>query len=262
MQFGMPTLIETTTLEACAAVCQELRLDFVELNMNLPKYQADKIDTLKFAEVAEKHGIYYSIHLDENLNPCDFNGAVAEAYTDTVLRTIEIAKELQIPVLNMHLSSGVYFTLPDKKVYLFDEYKDVYLEKLQAFRDACERNIGDSNIKICVENSDGYNKDFLLKGLALLMESPVFALTFDIGHNATIGGNDEAIILRYGNKLRHMHLHDALSKSNHLPLGTGELNLVYYLSLAEKHGCRCVLETKTIAGLRQSVAWLRERGVV
>lgn len=262
MQFGMPTLIETTTLEACAVLCQELGFAFVELNMNLPQYQADKIDVPRFAEIAEKYGIYYTIHLDENLNPCDFNNAVAEAYTDTVMRTIEIAKQLQIPVLNMHLSSGVYFTLPDRKVHLFNEYEDVYLQKLTAFRAACEQAIGDSDIKILVENSDGYNKAFLLKGLALLMESLVFALTFDIGHNATIGGNDEAIIWRYGNKLRHMHLHDALSKSNHLPLGSGELDLSKYLALAEKHGCRCVLETKTIAGLRQSVVWLRERGVV
>ena len=33
---GMPTLIETETLEECAALCRELELDFIELNMNLP----------------------------------------------------------------------------------------------------------------------------------------------------------------------------------------------------------------------------------
>ena len=36
MVFGMPTLIETNSLEECAALCKNLQLDFIELNMNLP----------------------------------------------------------------------------------------------------------------------------------------------------------------------------------------------------------------------------------
>jgi len=45
---------------------------FVELNMNLPEYQADRLDVAALRRIAEKYGIYYTIHLDENLNPCDF----------------------------------------------------------------------------------------------------------------------------------------------------------------------------------------------
>jgi sugar phosphate isomerase/epimerase len=262
-QFGLPTLIETITLEACAALCQELRLDFVELNMNLPQYQADKIDIPMFAEIAANYGIYYTIHLDENLSPCDFNSAVAAAYTDTVLRTIGLAKRLGIPVLNMHMNSGVYFTLPDKKVYLFDEYEDVYLQKLTAFRDACERAVGDSGIKITVENCGDYQRfPFITEGLDVLLQSTAFALCFDIGHNASANYADEPIIMTRAVRLHHMHVHDAIGKSNHLPMGTGELDLARYLTLAQEHGCRCVLETKTIEGLRQSVAWLLERGAV
>jgi inosine/xanthosine triphosphate pyrophosphatase family protein len=70
--------------------------------------------------IAKRSGIFYTIHLDENLNPCDFNERVATAYAETVLQTIGIAKRLSAPMLNMRLSVGVYFTLPDKKVCLFD----------------------------------------------------------------------------------------------------------------------------------------------
>lgn len=72
MQFGIPTLIELKSLEECAALCKELGLQFMELNMNLPEYQADKIDADAFAQIAERYRIYYTIHLDENLNPCAF----------------------------------------------------------------------------------------------------------------------------------------------------------------------------------------------
>lgn len=260
MDFGIPTLIELKSLEACAALCKELGFQFIELNMNLPEYQADKINADAFAEIAERYGIYYTIHLDENLNPCDFNEKVATAYADTVLQTIELAKQLRIPVLNMHMSKGVYFTLPEKKVYLFDEYMDVYLAKLTAFRDRCEKAIGRADIKICIENADGYDKEFLQKGLALLLESKTFALTFDIGHNAGIGSGDEEVIMKYKSKLCHMHMHDAKGKSSHLPLGTGELDLPKYFYLAKTQNCRVVLETKTIAGLKESVEWIKSKG--
>ena len=46
MQFGMPTLIENRTLEENAALCGELGLRFIELNMNFPEYQIDKIEDI------------------------------------------------------------------------------------------------------------------------------------------------------------------------------------------------------------------------
>lgn len=38
MQFGIPNLIELRSLNDCTALCKELDLQLVELNMNLPKY--------------------------------------------------------------------------------------------------------------------------------------------------------------------------------------------------------------------------------
>ena len=259
--FGMPTLIELKTPEACAALCRELGLSFVELNMNLPEYQADRLDAWRFLEVANRYGIYFTIHLDENLNPCDFNERVAAAYTETALSAIAAAKQLSVPVLNMHMAPGVHFKLPDRKIFLFEAYKSVYLRKLIAFRDACAEAAGGAGIKICVENCGDFGgKPYIQEGLALLLESPVFAVTFDIGHNAAADIKDEPIVLQYIDRLFHMHIHDAHVKKNHLPLGTGELDVAKYLDLAKTHNCRVVLEVKTVAGLRQSVAWLREKG--
>ncbi len=255
MRFGIPTLIETSTLEECASLCQELHLDFIELNMNLPQYQLDKIDIQAFKEIADKYGIFYTIHLDENLNVSDFNPYIAKGYQRTVLETIALAKELGIQVINMHLALGVYFTLPEKKVYLFSEYKEQYLQSITAFRDMCQEAIGDSAIKICIENCNGFPL-FQQEALQIFFESPVFGLTFDIGHNHSGGNLDEPYILKNKERLYHMHLHDALGKKNHLALGTGELDLPKYLSLAQAQNCSVVLETKTIEGLRQSVKWL------
>lgn len=258
MQFGMPTLIETHTLEECAALCRDLGLGFLELNMNLPQYQLPEIDASRFHEIAEKYGISYTIHLDENLNISDFNPYIADGYRRTVVETIALSKELGVSVLNMHMSRGVYFTLPDKKVYLFDEYRKQYLESIADFRQLCERLIADADIKICVENCSGFT-EFQKEALGILLQSPVFGLTFDIGHNHGCGNVDEPFIEARKERLYHMHMHDAIEKKNHLALGTGELNIVKYLALAEEHKCRVVLETKTVEGLKQSVNWLRQK---
>lgn len=255
----MPTLIETKSLEECTSLCSELGLQFVELNMNLPQYQLDKIDTDEFLKVAEKYGIYYTIHLDENLNISDFNPYVAEAYLKTVKETVETAKKLGVPILNMHLSKGVYFTLPEKKVFLFSEYRDNYIKSIEKFIAICEEVTDNCQIKVCIENTDGY-KDFHREALDMFMKSPAFGLTFDIGHDFCIGNQDESLILSYNEKLCHMHIHDAnSSRKNHLALGTGEINLKKYLNLAENYNCRVVLETKTIEGLKKSVKYIREK---
>ena len=254
--YGMPTLIETSTLEECAKLGKELGLVFIELNMNLPQYQLSKIDVEHFKSISDKYGIYYTIHLDENLNVCDFNPYVAEAYIKTVADTIEIAKQLDIKVLNMHMAKGVYFTLPERKVLLFSEYKEQYLKSIVDFRNLCETAIGDADIKICIENCDGY-EDFQKEAIELLLESNVFALTFDVGHNYGIGGTDEDFIMKHKARLHHVHLHDARGRKNHLALGTGEMDIEKYINLAKEQNCRVVLETKTIDGLKQSVEWLK-----
>ncbi|MBQ3498438.1 MAG: sugar phosphate isomerase/epimerase [Clostridia bacterium] len=254
--FGMPTLIETSEIEECAKLCAELGLDFIELNMNMPQYQLNKIDVDYFKSIADKYGIYYTIHLDENLNVSDFNPYVAQAYSKTVADTIKIAKQLGVRVVNMHVARGVYFTLPDRKVYLFSKYKEQFLKSIVSFRNMCETAIADADIKICIENCDGY-EDFQREAVELLLECKAFALTFDVGHNHGIGGTDEEFITKHKDCLCHIHLHDAKGKKNHLALGTGEMDIEKYISLANEHNCRVVLETKTIDGLKQSVEWLK-----
>lgn len=256
IDFGMPTLIETNSIDSCARLCKELGLDFIELNMNLPQYQIENIDVQQLKLICQSEDIYFTIHLDENLNVCDFNKEIANAYTKTVLSTIAIAKQLKVPVLNMHMSNGVYFTLPNDKVFLFNKYKDIYMVKLKEFRNICEKTIGDSNIKICIENCSGY-KEFAMEGIEVLLESSVFALTFDIGHSHSENGIDEPFINKHIDKLYHMHVHDAKGRENHLPLGLGEINICERFSLAREHNCRVVLEIKTIEGLKESANKLK-----
>lgn len=259
LQFGMPSLIETRTLRDCASLCRELGLRFIELNMNLPQYQPGRMEPVLLRQVAEDYGLFFTLHLDENLNISDPNPYVAEAYNRTALESIRLARDLGLPRINMHLPRGVHFTLPEGKVYLFAQYREPYLRTILHFRQLCEEAVGAAPLSICIENCEGF-LDFQREALELLLESPVFGLTLDAGHNHSCGGLDEPLILLKKERLRHLHLHDALGRQNHLPLGAGEADLSRYLALAQERDCSVVLETKTIAGLRQSVCWLGQQG--
>ena len=257
MLFGMPTLLECETIEENLALCRELGLDFIELNMNLPQYQTQALrdDLDKYRSLAAETGVFFTLHLDENLNFADFNPLVREAYRQTTAEAIRLAKELQMPVVNLHMPRGVYFKLPDKKVYLLEAKAAYFAEAVIAFRDLCEREIGDADIRICIENTDGY-RDFQKEAIETLLASPCFALTWDIGHSHAVNDVDEPFLLRHRERLAHFHVHDAKGSSNHLALGTGEIALPVRLRLAKEHNCRCVIETKTTAALRQSVRYL------
>ena len=274
IQFGMPTLIENKTLDDNIALCRSLGLRFIELNMNFPEYQADRLEeTDVLLRTAEEAGIYYTVHLDENLNIADFNRLVSEAYLETVRRTVEAARKLlclrdrygdrsQPLTVNMHMHHGIYITLPDRKVQMYDRDFETYIRSFEVFRSRCEEWIGDSDIRITVENTDGF-RGYEEKAIEYLLGSPKFGLTWDIGHSKAVGEKDVPFLMKHQDRLIHFHIHDGKETppKNHLALGDGEIDLQARLSLARERNARCVLETKTVEALKNSVQWLMEHQI-
>ena len=257
MKLGMPALLEHGTLAEDAALCRELGLDFIELNLNVPQYQPGRWDAAGIRRVGEEYGVAFTIHLDENLNLFEFNPLVADAWQKTLLDNIALAKAIGAKVLNMHLNRGVVFTLPEKKVFVFEKFLPEYLEGLKKVRELCQQAIGDSGIRICIENTAGW-LPWQVEALDVLLQSPVFGLTLDVGHDHCTGGGDLEVILSRNEKLRHLHLHDAIRPGrDHLALGTGELDLPARLRLAAQQHCTVVIEVKTANALRRSVEWLK-----
>ncbi len=273
MLFGMPTLIENRTLEENVSLCVSLGLRFIELNMNFPEYGPDRLaQTDSLLRIGEDAGIFFTIHLDENLNVADFNRLVSQAYLETVRLTIESAKTLAClqerfgggrpMILNMHMNHGVHITLPDRKVQMFDRDNAVYMESFAAFRSLCEEWIGASGVMIAIENTDGF-RDHEKRAVEYLLKSEKFGLTWDIGHSKACREKDEPFLLAHRERLIHFHIHDGMESPphDHLALGDGEIDLTERLQLAESLGAGCVLETKTAEALNRSAAWLRDNGL-
>ncbi len=258
VKLGMPTMVEMESIRQGAELCRELGLDFLELNINFPQFTLEKLNIEELKAIAAGFGIFYTLHLDDEMSIADFNPYVAEGYCRTVYDAVELAKKLGITKLNMHMSRGAKYTLPDRVIYFFEAYEEEYLNRIRAFRDACTQAIGDSGVMICVENTAGF-LPFQKKAVEALLQSPAFGLTFDIGHNYCSGNMDEDWIRENSDRLHHMHVHDACDgKKDHRTLGTGELDIPGYMALAENCNCTVVLETKTFDALRESMAWLKK----
>ncbi len=60
------------------------------------------------------------------------------------------------------------------------------------------------------------------------------------------------------NRIKHLHLHDAIGQSNHLPLGMGNIDFEDIFQIAGKSINTIIFETKTIEGLKKSVDYFHK----
>lgn len=251
--FGMPSLIEYSSIEENIALCKELGLSFIELNMNLPAFSPGNMDMSKFQKLKNKNDIFFTLHINEKMDIAIFDENIRKACLKTIGETIEMAKDLEVPIINLHLSEGIYFKLPTEKKYLYDQYFERYMENIKLFSAYVEEMVGDSNITICIENTGINNHDFIKKATDELLKKDLFKLTWDIGHDHSSGFLDLEYINENRDKVKHFHIHDAIGDKNHLELNTGEIEFEDKYQLAQENNCLCVVEVKTVSSLTRSV---------
>ncbi|MFV0439802.1 MAG: sugar phosphate isomerase/epimerase family protein [Lachnospirales bacterium] len=255
--FGMPTLIELDSLEDNIALCKELNLDFIEINMNIPSFTNENL--LKYKDIILNSNIFYTLHLNEFIDFTNFDSDVRYAFRKSVIKSINIAKELKIEKLVLHLIPGIIFTLPTEKIYIYNSFIDEYLKYVEEFKVEVDKAIAGSKIKICIENTPISYLPFKKQCINKLFESPNFKLTYDIGHDHLAKNKDEDFILENKNNLVHFHIHDChINKSDHLILGEGQINIKQKLLLAHESNATCVLETKTVSALKKTVEYLKK----
>lgn len=251
---GMPALLEFDSIEDNAKLCHELSLDFLELNMNLPMYNY-KIDVEEVKSCLDKYQLKVTFHLAENFDPFELDPILRKASLDSFDEAVRIGKAIGAFLYNMHLSKGIYFTLPDKKVNLYEVYKDEYLKNVKDFIQVVESH----GIKLCIENTGIHHMAFIREATDLLLQSDHIHLTYDIGHDITSGYNDRMYYHDRVSDIQHYHIHDGTKEENHLPLFTGELDIMKYIKQASDNRASCVVEVKSKKQLTHSINQLKER---
>jgi len=250
---GMPALIEFESFEENTKLCQELGLDFIEINMNLPIYnQLMNIEEIK--RCIAKYDIKLTMHLSETFDPFELDPVIRNARIKSFTYAVERANDLGVDLLNMHMSKGIHFTLPNQKLFLYEKYIEDYLNYVKEFK----KIVDDLGVKLCIENTGIHNLEFIKRATDILLDSDNIFLTYDIGHDITSGYKDKSYYAGHLNEIIHFHIHDATTLSNHLELYMGDLDIDYYLKYAKTTCSNCVIEVKSSKELIASIKKIKD----
>lgn len=245
----MPILVEFHSLSENIDLCKKLNLDFIELNLDIPYCFIDKIDT----NLLKNNN--FTIHLSEKFDVGELNNSLRNFYLNEIEKIISFGIKYNIFKYNLHLDPGIHFSLPDKKIFIYEEYIDDYL---RAYEDSCNilsKLANKYNATILFENVKV--ESYTLKVIDIIAKYDNLFFTLDLGHNIRYGNLAKEKFMEYSNKIKHIHLHDFNGSKDHQELFTGLLNVKEELNFCKQHNLDVLIEVKRKEELINSVNKLR-----
>lgn len=262
MKTGMPALVEYTTLNQLIVLCSDLKLDFIELNMNLPYNFIHNLNSREIRKVTEETNIQFTMHMPDEADLGTFYESVREGYVKLSSDTLDFAHESGIKLLNMHIIEGAKMTLPDKKVYIYEQYAEQYEQNFIKSIEELSSKAEKYDITLSIENSHNFGKKYIQNVLDKSLTYPNIKLTWDTGHDAVSNFTDKQYLMKHQDKISHMHLHDAKGESDHQILFDGELNISELVNFARIKDISVLIEVKTSDALKKSVKILKDKNLI
>ena len=245
----MPILVEFHSLSENIDLCKKLNLDFIELNLDIPYCFIDRLDTNSLKNNN------FTIHLSEKFDVGELNNSLRNFYLNEIEKIISFGIKYNIFKYNLHLDPGIHFSLPDKKIFIYEEYIDDYL---RAYEDSCNilsKLANKYNSTILFENVKV--ESYTLKVIDIIAKYDNLFFTLDLGHNIRYGNLAKEKFMEYSNKIKHIHLHDFNGSKDHQELFTGLLNVKEELNFCKQHNLDVLIEVKRKEELINSVNKLR-----
>ena len=186
---------------------QKLGLQFAELPMTEGLSQ----EVEAYVELQDRLGMYYLCHGPREGDPNDTLG-LKEVYFPKLVALFPLMQRLQASLLTIHLWLDHRFIKSDVLAFKVDLLREIIAHARE------------SGIRICLENLSEGVLDFQVALDAL----PELCLTLDLGHAQLLTevNRADALLERYPERIRHIHLHDNRGGDTprddlHLPIGEG-----------------------------------------
>lgn len=206
-----------------------LGLDFIDLTLEPPGAAPWRVDAAAVRRAIEEHGLQAVGHTAYYLPLGHAFEEVRRGAVEAFRRCLELFAEVGVRWMNIH---------PDMKNAPMHERSFVVSRNLESIAEMAEtaRRVG---VGLMVENLPGALNTAEQLG-EFLEPAPELGLHLDIGHtNLMVEENTTPSILSaWGDRLRHVHLHDNKGGSAdlHLPLGSGTLDLRGVVRALRHHG--------------------------
>lgn len=202
--------------------------EFIDLTLEPPRAAVGKFDVQAVRVALEEHDLEVVGHTAYYLPLCSPFESIRRAAVEELKLCLKVFSQLGARWMNLH---------PDGNAPLHPR-EFVIDRNIQSLRDlsAVARDCG---IGLMIENLPGrFNT---VRQLAPILDVlPDVGLHLDIGHsNLMVEPNSaDELIAAYGERLRHVHLHDNKGGQNdlHMPLGTGTLDFQHYITTLKNSG--------------------------
>ncbi|MCX5773576.1 MAG: TIM barrel protein [Fusobacteria bacterium] len=250
--FGIPGILELTSLKEYNQFLDTSGMGFFELNMNFPYFTSEKVTKLFHSQ--EDISKIYSIHLPDNLDIAEFNPEIREGNLNLIKNLLHAIPYGSVKILNLHLQLGNCFTLPNKVCFFYELYEKEYLQNIVDSVKILEPLLLDNKVTLCFENTGICQFSFIQKALEQIVQFQCCGLTWDIGHDAKSHYSDSHYFYNtHQNQIKHMHIHDFDGALDHKELFTGNIDLVQIFKFIQKHHICGVIETKNLQTLNTSI---------
>jgi sugar phosphate isomerase/epimerase len=195
----------------------ELGFDFIDLTLEPPQGATWAVNARAIRDALASHGMRVVGHTAFYLPFASAFESVRCAAVDELRRCLDVFAEVGAKWMNLH---------PDRHTPMHDRafFIKRNIESVAELQEHADK----AGVGLMIENLPGDFNNAVQLG-ELLSALPKLGLHLDIGHaNLMVARNTTGEILdAWGDRLRHVHLHDNRGGSAdlHLPLGCGDLNL-------------------------------------
>jgi len=228
----------------------EMNFDFLDLTLEPPKASVDKIDLREIRSALDSHGLRVVGHTAYYLPLCSPFESIRRACVDELKRCIAAFATVGARWMNLH---------PDRIAPMHDR-RFIIEKNIQSLRELfVEAHRFD--IGLMIENLPGsFNSVMQLS--ELMDPLPELGMHLDIGHaNLLTDRNTTSdLLIAYGSRLRHVHLHDNKGGSAdlHLPLGAGTIEVPHYIHMLQATGYDGTITLEVFTPDRHHLAYSRD----
>ncbi len=246
MKVGMPILFEYNSLIENADFAKQLGFDFIELNLNFD-YCRENLLNKEVIKYLKMSNLTFTMHFFDEFDAASYD-EVVDAYIVILEKYLELSKELNIKLVNIHLNEGPIVTISGVKNYLYEKEYASYINRLITNLNKIKTLLNKYNTKLVLENvtipkfiSDTY----------IELSKHDFYFNYDIGHDYTDNNKLKELFELFNLTFKEFHFHDSSNNKCHLSLGEGDMDLGYYKSLISDQ--YVVLEVKSSEDLIKSI---------
>jgi sugar phosphate isomerase/epimerase len=225
-------------------------LGFIDLTLEPPMAASWRVDPVAIRGALERHRLEVVGHTAFYLPIASGIEEIRQASVHELRRCVDVFAAIGVRWMNIH---------PDRHAPMHD--RCFFIEKnLASLREllpyAVERGVG-----LMVENLPGDFNTAAQLG-ELFDPLPQLGLHLDIGHAnlLVVHSTVEELLSAYGERLRHVHLHDNKGGAAdlHLPLGTGSVDLSQAVRALKGLGYDGTITLEVFTPDRHHLAYSRE----